>query len=35
MDIKIGDIIRIRGREQRVTRRSAKYVTLSHSGTCQ
>ena len=33
MDIKIGDIIRIRGREQRVTRRSAKYVTLSHSGT--
>ena len=33
MDIKIGDIIRIMGREQRVTQRSAKYVTLSHSGT--
>lgn len=33
MNIKIGDIVRIRGREQRVTQRSAKYVTLSHSGT--
>ena len=33
MDIKVGNIIRIRGCEQRVTRRSAKYITLSHSGT--
>lgn len=33
MDIKVGDIMRIDGREQRVTQRSAKYVTVSHSGT--
>lgn len=33
MDIKVGDIIAIKGREQRVTRRSVKYVTLSRSGT--
>ena len=33
MDIKVGDIIAIKGREQRVTRRSVKYVTLAQSGT--
>lgn len=33
MDIKVGDIVAIKGREQRVTRRSVKYVTLAQSGT--
>ena len=33
MDIKIGDIVRIRGREQRVTRCGFGCATLSHSGT--
>ena len=33
MDIKVGDIVAIKGREQRVTRRSVKYVALAQSGT--
>lgn len=33
MDIKVGDIVRVYGRKERITRRSAKYVTLSHTGT--
>ena len=33
MDIKVGDIVKIKGSEQRVTGRSVKYVTLAQSGT--
>lgn len=33
MDIKVGDIVRVGGRKQRIIRRSVEYVTLSQSGT--
>ena len=33
MNIKVGDIIKVNGRKERITRRSVKYVTLSHTGT--
>ena len=33
MDIKVGDIVRVGGRKQRITRRNVEYVTLSQSGT--
>ena len=32
MDIKVGDVVRVHGRKGRITRRSVKYVTLSHTG---
>lgn len=33
MDIKVGDVVKVHGRKERITRRSVKYVTLSHTGT--